>query len=233
MQNRTLIFGYGNHGKHIAKGLFDDGYDIKVVEQDAHFYEQAQKDGFKAVLIDMGNDDDLLQLHLNEYDQVVCVMDDEHYNVFLTLSLNALAPDLNIVAISDSIHVTHKLRLAGAKRVIDMYEVSASRIHNILHRPIATRLLKEFVVNKEGISFMEMEIPKGSFLHGKLTSEVDFSKYNVLLVGMVDFERHKGFEFVTAGHDHHLDEGDIIVCMGEVKDLQRFKTYIEKREEPV
>jgi voltage-gated potassium channel len=231
LKKRTLIFGYGNHGRHIAKGLQEDGYILKVVEQNELFYEKALKDGFESILIDIGEDDELCQLDLQSYSQIVCVMDDEHYNVFLTLSLNALFPDLNIVAISDSIHVTHKLRLAGAKRVIDMYEVSANRIHNILHRPIATRLLKEFVVNKEGITFMEMEIPENSFLHGKMIDEIDFSKYDVLLVGMVDFERHKGFEFVTAGHEHHLDTGDIIVCMGDIEKLRIFKTYIEQRDE--
>jgi len=230
-KNKILIFGYGNHGRHIAKGLQEDGYVLRVVEQDENYYQQALKDNFESDLIDMKEDEELNRLNPHHYDQVVCVMDDEHHNVFLTLSLNALFPNLNIVAISDSIYVTHKLRLAGAKKVIDMYEVSANRIHNILHRPIATKLIKEFVVNKHGITFMEMEIPKGSFLHGRMIDEINFSKYDVLLVGVVDFERHKGFEFVTSGHEHHLDEGDIIVCMGDVEKLHQFKEHIEEEEE--
>ncbi len=227
---KILIFGYGHHGRHIAMGLQEDQYMLMIVEQEQAYCEQAIKDGFSATQVDIGEDEELLKLGLEQYDQIVCVMDDEHHNVFLTLSLNALIEGLNIVAISDSEHVTHKLRLAGAKRVIDMYEVSANRIHNILHRPIATELLKDFVISKEGISFMEMEIPKGSFLHGKMSDEVNFGQYGVLLVGLVDFERHKGFEFVTAGHRHHLDAGDIIVCMGEVEKLRIFKKMIAKKE---
>lgn len=227
---KILIFGYGNHGRYIANGLKEDGYELTIVEQERSHCDQALKDGFSPIEVDISEDAELLTLGLDQYDQIVCVMDDEHYNVFLTLSLNALMEGLNIVAISDSEHVTHKLRLAGAKRVIDMYEVSANRIHNILHRPIATELLKDFVIGKEGISFMEMEIPKGSFLHGKMSDEVNFGHYGVLLVGLVDFERHKGFEFVTAGHKHHLDAGDIIVCMGEVEKLRIFKKMIAKKE---
>ena len=227
---KILIFGYGNHGRYIANGLKEDGYELTIVEQNRHNCEQAHKDGFLPIEVEISEDAELLKLGLDQYDQIVCVMDDEHYNVFLTLSLNALMEGLNIVAISDSEHVTHKLRLAGAKRVIDMYEVSANRIHNILHRPIATELLNDFVISKAGISFMEMEIPKGSFLHGKMSDEVNFGDYGVLLVGLVDFERHKGFEFVTAGHKHHLDAGDIIVCMGEVEKLRVFKKMIAKKE---
>jgi voltage-gated potassium channel len=227
---KIILFGYGKHGRPIANGLKEDGYRVKVVEENQDAYEHALKDGFEAAMIDMSDDDSLLELDLLECDQIVCVMDDEHYNVFLTLSLTALFSDLYIVAISDSVHVTHKLRLAGAKRVIDMYEVSANRIHNILHRPVATELLKDFVANKKGISFMEMEIPEGSFLHGKMSNEIDFARYDVLLVGLVDFERHQGFEFVTTGHQHHLDAGDIIVCMGEVEKLRIFKKLISKKE---
>jgi len=228
-----LIFGYGNHGKHIAKGLLEDGYVLKVVEENEVFYQNAIDDGFaESELIDMSNDEALENLSPQSYDKVVCVMDDEHYNVFITLSLKSLFPDLHIVAISDSIHTTSKLKLAGAEKVIDLYEVSANRILNILNRPVATHLLKDFVMSKEGISFMEMEIPEGSFLHGRKINEIDFSCYDVLLVGMVDIGlgRGKSFEFVTAGHEHTLDEGDIIVCMGEVEKLRIFKKVIARKD---
>jgi len=227
---KILIFGYGNHGRYIAKGLLEDGYMLQVVESDEENYKRAIEDGFgQSVLIDMGSDESLQELNPTQFDKVVCVMDDEHLNVFITLSLSSLFEGLNIVAISDSIHTTSKLKMAGAQKVIDLYEVSANRIINTLKRPVATELLKDFVMSKTGISFMEMEIPEGSFLHGKKIDEVDFACYDVLLVGLVDLERRKGFEFVTAGQEHKLDTGDIIVCMGEVEKLRIFKKVIAKK----
>ncbi len=232
MANRwVLLFGYGNHGKHIAQGLVDDGYRVDIVEENEVFFQSAKEDGFDFVtLIDMSKDEELEALDPMQYDQLVCVMDDEHYNVFLTLSLNALFPDSHIVAISDSIHTTKKLYMAGAKKVIDLYEVSANRIHSILERPVATRLLEDFVMSREGISFMEMEIPEGSFLHGCMTDTFNFNAYNVILVGLVDYERGSGFEFITSGYNHKLDAGDVIVCMGEVADLRIFKKMIARTE---
>ena len=228
---KILLFGYGYHGKHIAKGLLEDGYMLKVAEQNETFYQNALEDGFKeSVLVDMSKDEELVALDPKSYDKLVCVMDDEHYNVFITLSLTSLFPDLYIVAISDTIHATSKLKLAGAKKVIDLYEVSANHIHNILKRPITTQLMKNFIMSKEGISFMEMEIPEGSFLDGRKLEEVNFSSYDILLVGMVDMELGRGFEFVTAGHEHQLNSGDIIVCMGEIEKLRIFKKIIERNE---
>ena len=226
-----LLFGYGNHGKYIAKGLLEDGFDVQIVESDDTFYNQALEDGYENTLkIDVTKDESLIALRPESYTQLVCVMDDEHLNVFLTLSLRSLFKKSYILSISDSIHTTKKLQMAGANKVIDLYEVSANKIHNILNRPVATQLLEEFVVHKNGIGFRELVIPEDSFLHGLMTDDIDLSEYGVLLVGLIDEERGHHFEFITAGINHKLDSGDTLVCIGEEKKLNDFEELIRKKE---
>ena len=229
--HNILLFGYGNHGKFIAQGLLDDGLTVKIVESDKDFYEQASKDGFTdIVFIDVTKDEALKALHPEKFEKIVCVMDDEHLNVFLTLSLHSLFKESYILSISDSLHVTKKLKMAGATKVIDLYEVSANKIHNILKRPVATKLLEGFVLEKEGIGFEEMIIPEDSFLVDLTTDEIDFSPYGVLLIGMIDEELGHSFIFITAGINHHLDAGDTIVCIGPRDKLDIFAEEIKKRE---
>jgi len=228
---KILLFGYGNHGKFISQGLKEDGMTIEVIESDKERYEEALSDGFMDVsYIDVTKDDDLKALNPEQYSQLVCVMDDEHLNVFLTLSLRSLFKECYILSISDSIHTTKKLQMAGANKVIDMYEVSANKIHNILNRPIATTLLEEFVTHKNGIGFRELLIPKDSFLDGLMTDDIDLSHYGVLLVGMIDEELGHQFVFITTGVNHKLDTGDTIVCIGEEKKLNNFEKLIKKKE---
>jgi voltage-gated potassium channel len=229
-----LLFGYGNHGKYIAQGLVHDGFRVKVVESDKDFYKQAQNDGFKdAVYTDVTKDDALKALDPQKYVKLVCVMDDEHLNVFLTLSLYSLFKESYILAISDSMHTTQKLKMAGATKVIDLYEVSANKIHNILKRPVATKLLEGFVLERDGIGFKEMIIPKDSFLVGMTTDEIDFSPYGVLLVGMIDEELGHAFIFITAGINHNLDYNDTIVCIGPRDKLEAFSKEIKNRERSI
>jgi len=228
---KILLFGYGNHGKYIVKGLINDGFIVQIVERDEHFYQEAIEDGYHtATKVDVTKDEALLALDPQAYKQLVCVMDDEHLNVFLTLSLRSLFQESYILSISDSIHTTQKLKMAGANKVIDLYEVSANKIHNILKRPIATRILEEFVVHKNGLGFREMIIPKKSFLHGMMTDTLDFSDFGVLLVGMIDEELGNKFIFITAGINHKLDSGDTIVCLGERTELNSFEKLIQKEE---
>jgi voltage-gated potassium channel len=230
-KQKILLFGYGNHGKYIAKGLVDDGFEVQIVESSETFYQNAIEDGFSQTSkIDVTKDELLTALKPETYTQLVCVMDDEHLNVFLTLSLRSLFKTSYILAISDSIHTTKKLQMAGANKVIDLYEVSANKIHNILNRPIATQLLEEFVVHKNGIGFKELLIPPHSFLNGLMTDDIDLSGHGVLLVGLIDEERGHHFEFITAGINHKLDSGDTLVCIGEEEKLKAFERHIKKKE---
>ena len=234
-QNNILLFGYGIHGKFIVKDLVNDGFIVQVIENDEKFYLQAIEDGFyDALQIDVTKDEELKALHPENYNQLICVMDDEHLNVFLTLSLRSLFEKSYILSISESNHGRQKLQMAGANRIIDLYEVSANKIHNILHRPVATKLLEEFVVYQNGIGFKEITIPSDSFLNGVMTDEMDFaSLFDILLVGMIDEELGDGFIFITAGVNHKLDSGDTMVCLGEEKKLNTFETLIKNTEMPI
>jgi len=230
--SRMIVFGYGKFGENIADTLREHDKDILLVESDEERCLKARERGFeKCLLLDVTEDDDLKQLSAEEEDQLVCVMDDDHLNVFLVLSLRALFPKNRILAISDSIHATRKLKMAGANQVIDLYSVSANRIHNILSKPVATRFLEGFVSQTHEYSFRELVIPENSFLHGKMLDEIDFRRYGIIFVGMIDVELGNSFIFVTTGLKHKIDSGDILVCIGHEKDLDNFEKTIRRSNE--
>ncbi len=231
MDRQAFIFGYGSQGRSLAKNLRSDHFRLHIIESNQEYYEKAKRDKFlDVILLDVTNDAELEALHIDDESYIVCVMEDEHLNVFLTLSLRALYPNAMIVAISDSVYTTQKLKMAGANRVIDIYKVSAYRIHNMLVRPVATKLLDSFISDESKISFREMLIPGDSFLHGMMAEEVDFSSYGILLMGILDLELGNQFIFVTAGIDHKLDSGDTIVCIGYNEDLDRFERLIKEKD---
>ena len=233
MSKRVYLFGYGKQGHTLAEGLRKEVFEIVVIETDQKYFDAAKEAGFEQTyLVDVTQDSQIEALQITPDATIVCVMEDEHLNVFLTLSLRALYPEATIFAISSSIHITQKLKMAGASRVIDLYHVSANRIHNILTKPVATKLLDSFILNDSDISFREIQIPEGSWLHGKMAEEVEFSAYGVLLLGLVDLELGNKFIFITSGVVHKLDSGDILVCIGYNEDLDRFESIITEPQEP-
>jgi voltage-gated potassium channel len=228
LKKKVWIFGYSKESKMIASSLKNGNFDINIVESKEKNSNDALLDGFEnTILIDVTNDSELEPLGIKEKDYIVCVMDDEHLNVFLTLSLRSMYPENEIISISHSIYTTQKLKMAGASKVIDLYQVSANRIHSIFKKPIATKILDSFISSSYDISFGEFIIPKGSCLDGIILENFDFSQYNIILVGVVDWELGEEFIFSTTNISHKLDVDDIIVCIGNNNDLEKFEKKLK------
>jgi voltage-gated potassium channel len=225
------MFGYGKATRFLAENLHSELGNLLIVVDNESDYQMAKKAGYYVKLLDITNDEVLEKLEVHEDDYLICVMKDHYLNVFLTLSLHSLFPKAMIIALSDSFHVTQKLKMAGASRIIDIYQVSANRIHNILTKPVATKLIERLFSPDEDFSFKEMVIPPNSPLDGMKAEDFNFSDHGVILVGMIDKRLSNQFIFITSGLENHFDVGDTLVCIGYNKDLEAFEAYIRKEEE--
>lgn len=230
MKSNIFLFGYGRLGHTIVEVLKDTSFHFQVIESSSSRYDQAQENGYDTIYLDITKDEELEMLAVKAEDYLICVMDDEHLNVFLILSLRALFPKTTILAISTSIHATQKMKMAGATKVIDLYQVSANRIHNILKKPVATKLLDDFLIREDGISFKEMVIPVHSYLVGKLVNNIDFQQHGLIVIGFINMSYSRKFIFITSGLNHQLNPGDMIVCIGEYEKLKAFEQYIKRSQ---
>jgi len=228
MSHRTaFMFGYSKSTYFVAQELLRESLHVSIIVNEESAFEEAKDDGYLDVtLLDITDDTLLESLNVSEEDYFICVMKDNHLNVFLTLSLHELFPNNMIVALSDSIDTTQKLKMAGASKIIDVYNVSANRVYNILHKPVMTQLIEKLLSSDEEFSFQEMEIPENSSLDGIFVDDFDFSKHNIILVGMIDKRLSEQFIFITSGLEHQFNRGDILVCIGYNDDLEAFERYI-------
>jgi len=219
----VLIFGYGRFGGSIAKSIREYGENVRVAVNSKEEYKKAREDKIDVEMFNLESDESIAKLNIKEDLVLICAMDNNHENLFLSLSLRDLYTRSYIVSISDSIHVTDKLRMTGVNRVIDIYSISGNILKHILTIPVATKFLQGFINKSHDYIFKEIKIGKNSPLNGKKLSEIDFSKFNIIFIGMIDEELGNQFVFNTVGFDHKIDEGDIIVCVGKEQDIYRFK----------
>ena len=226
-KKRAFMFGYGKSSSFVAKQLSYENLHLTLVLSDDKAYKKAQNDGYVNIKkIDITNDEALKELEVKEDDYLVCVLEDNHYNVFLTLSLHSLFPKTVIIALSDSIHTTQKLKMAGAKRIIDFYQVSSNRLYNIINKPVTTKLLDRLLSPDEMFSFKEIVIPTASSIDGIMVDDFNFEEYKIIMVGMIDKRLSNKFLFVTSGVENRFNSGDTIVCIGYNEDLDRFERFI-------
>jgi len=220
------MFGYQNYAKEISKAISKE-HEITVIAQYKKEIEFALKDGHEIFQLDFDSEDfDEIEFGFDEYNDTIFVCsDDDIVNIFLTITIRAKNPNLNIVAITQAIENEHKLKIAGATKVISVESMSARLIFNIMQKPAMSEIFNEIVFSTDNdIKVAEIDIPKGSFLDGVHINDIDLkSSHNVLLFSIVDYKVNQNFAFHTGRFNQIIDVGDKLVIIGLSNDVQNLK----------
>jgi voltage-gated potassium channel len=205
-----------------------------MVSSDATLVEMANREGLVARQIDYTDDEALLGVGIGSHiEGVFCLFAEDSENVFLAISARALDPGLRIVAVCQSPDAAPKLLAAGADKVVDPYEISGTRVHDLIQRPEMVELLEQTVFGLQDLNVAEITIPQGSWLHGvHLSNLKDCMTQNVILLGVVDLERGRDLIFSTRGIDHRLDHDDVLVIMGARSEIEAFRALIDSKTGP-
>jgi len=219
---RTVIFGFDDFGEKVAQALGKKELSIVVFNENEE--KRAQKKLYDVVRLEEITEDELNKIE--EFDRAVALLREEDKNLFLCLSLKDLYPDKPLIAKVSEKGNEYKYKLAGVDKIINPYDVAANRIMTILKKPLTLKLLEEIIFQDNKLSFAEIEIPKGSFLDGKYIKDVyqEISNvYNILIIAIVDKEMGENVQFITKGINHKIDANDILVVVGDIDDIERFK----------
>ncbi len=224
---KIALFGFDDFGEHVAKNLSKK--DLLVVVFDEEEELRAKEKLYEVVNLHEIEDESLKEA-LEGIDVVLAVLRDEEKNLFLCLSIKDIFPNLKVIAKVSNKDNEYKYKLAGVDKVINPYEVSANRIMTILKKPLTLKLIEEIIFEDNKLAFAEIEIPKDSFLDGKYIKDVykDISaNYNILIIAIVDKEMSEDVQFVTRGINHKIDAGDILIVVGDLDEIERFKFDLE------
>jgi len=219
---RIAIFGFDDFGERVARFL--NKKDIVIVVLDEKEEARAREKLYDVVKIHNIDDDEIAKIE--DFDIAIAVLHDEDKNLFLCLTLRDLFPDKKIIAKVADKDNEYKYKLAGVSKLINPFEVTANRIMTILKKPLTLKVIEEIIFQDNKLSFAEIVIPKGSFLDGKYIKDVykDISAlYNLLIIGMVDKELSDNVQFVTKGYNHKIDQGDILIVVGDIDEIERFR----------
>lgn len=227
-KDSILLFGYKKYGEKIANALENSAYLVVIADRDKENVKKAEKNGHKAYLIDIENDEDIVQILVSyTFNHVFCAMDNDEENIYLAITMKSIDNNIDIVSICQSKDSEQKLELAGVRGILNTLDATAQNIYHMLKNPIMIEAIEDILYFNSEIDFVEFEVPKDSFLDGKFINEIDFKKeYNIILLGLIDIEFADKFIFATKGVNHKIDEGDILLLIGLKEDLKAFKDIL-------
>ena len=208
-----IICGFGRVGRQVARDLRAAGARYVVVDHNPEMREHAQGIGVRFIEGEPSDDEVLRAAGVMRARGVIACVDSDADNIFITLTVRGLRPDIAIVARASEEAVEAKLLRAGATRVISPYKTSGAEMARIALNPQirgALEVAPEYRME-------EIEVAPGSAGEGQAIGDV---RGGAIIVGVRDasgqFHPQPPVETV-------LHAGDVVMAMGTERTMERLE----------
>jgi voltage-gated potassium channel len=142
VKEHSIVCGYGRMGQEIAREFQARRIPFVIVERNPALASTLTEAGYVFVTGDASQDAVLHQAGVERARSLITVAPTDADNIFITLTGRSLNPKLYIVARSAREEDEHKLRRAGADRVVSPYVIGARRIAAAVYRPAVVDFLE-------------------------------------------------------------------------------------------
>ena len=223
----TIICGYGRMGKVLANELNQINEKFIIVDKNEEMIQEAKANKFLTTCDDATNITLLEDLGLNRnVKAVVAITDNDAVNLSIILAARALNPLVKIIARANENSSKQKLLLAGANEVVSSNEVSALVACEYIGQPVAFEAIDDILLDNEGALMDEVEILENSEYIGQTLSNLDFSVFNLTLIGVIDAKDRKNFVFNPNKESYVIGHKDILIVIGYEESIKEFKVHL-------
>ena len=113
----------------------------------------------------------------------------------------------------------HKLKMAGASKVIIIDETGANITDNMLINTMVFSFLEQILSIEQDLNIVEVVIKKDSDVIGKKLKELT-SWPGISYFGLIDKEISNNFIFAHSEYNHKIDEGDALILLGKDETIE-------------
>lgn len=224
LQEFVIICGYGRMAKTLVEEFLKEKQKFIVVNYHNNpFLDTAPAD----ILSIKGDATDaafLESIGINKgANSIVAITDDDAVNLSIILTSRSLNPNINIIARANNEKVKKKLFLAGANEVISANDISAIIATEYIGQPIAFDAIDDILLNNEGAVMDEVEILSESHFIGEKLETIDFAKFSLKLIGIVETNNNHKFHFNPKQEQYIIKEKDIFIIIGYKESVTKLK----------
>ncbi len=218
--NHIIICGFGRMGKVIADELVSYKQQFVVIEREENKVRELVERNYPFIEGDATDDIVLKKAGIDKARAILCVMDNDAENLFVTLSARQLNKNIFILARCSKEASESKLYRAGADKVVFPYKIGAKQMAQFILRPGLMQFFEmAFSEDDFKLHINEFKLPEGSFLENvKLKDSKLREKYNIMVVAI----RRLGMDvLINPPGDFRLKSGDILIVTGESENMQK------------
>jgi len=210
-----IVCGYGRVGRSAAEEFRREGAKVLVIDQKEEYAQELEQLGIPYLIADASREATLIQAGILRARGLVCGLDTNERNVYITLSARALREDLQIVARASDSESIDRLSRAGANRVIQPYAISGRMLASLSMRPAVIDFLDMVSITPD-LRLEELEIPEGGVLMNMRVGDVSHAYPGANVLAVKSDAGPSPMMHTAPREDHVLGAGDIIVVLGPV-----------------
>ena len=217
LSGHYVICAYGRVGRAVMEELRRRGHTAVVIESKPELEPLLAEHGVRYIPGDPADETVLRQAGIERARGLICAVDSDAANVFITLTARALNPDLRIIARASERASIDKLVRAGADEVVSPYGLTGRRMAVLAVQPSVLEVLDLLNLGSD-IRLEEVAVRAGTHLDSLTIAEARARYAGVAILALKKPESE-----VSANPDHEvrLAPGDLIVALGPAEILNR------------
>lgn len=213
LRGHFIVCAYGRVGRAIASELEAEGVPFVVVDSKAELEPDLDGNGLCYLIGDASDEAVLRKAGIDRARGLICAVDSDAENVFITIVARSLRPGLLIVARASRQQSADRLLRAGATHVVSPYATSGRRMANLALRPHVVEFFDLAGAGQPNLRLEELAITEGSPLAGLSLRELRGPAVPLLV-------RHPDGQLIAnPARELKLQAGDVLVIYGQASDL--------------
>ncbi|MCY6356395.1 potassium channel family protein [Clostridium sp. ZS2-4] len=218
-KRQFVVIGLGRFGSSIAKTLYSLGNDVLAIDADEDVIQNIADSVTHAVQADATDENTLRTLGISNFDVAVITIGS---NVQASIMAALLAKDLGVKYILTKAHNelhAKVLKKIGVDRVIFPERDMGVRV---AHNLVSTNIL-DYIELSSDYSIAEIASPEDWY--GKTLNQLNMrSKYGINIMAI----KKNNEVNISPSADDTVEQGDIIVAMGGIEELNKLENEINK-----
>ena len=214
LKDHFIVCAYGRVGRAVAREFESEGVPFVVLDTKVELEELLRADGVLYAIADPTQEAVLRGAGVEGARGLICAVDSDAANVYITLTARSINPKLFIVARASDPDSPERLYRAGADRVISPYVSSGRHMALLGLRPRIVDYLDIAGLGEKKVRLEEVLIEAGSPFAGATVSEVCGEAIPLLI------RRNVGHLVPRPEGSEELEAGDLLVLVGEPRLLR-------------
>ena len=215
LRDHYVVCAFGRVGRSAVEELVAQGADVVVVEVDPSLEPEMIEAGVLYVLDDPMKEDVLERAGIARARGLLCAVDSDASNVYITLLARARNPDLFIIGRASSPESVEALERAGSNRVVSPYRLSGTRMAALAFQPAMLEFV-DMVSVAPDLRIEELVLGEQSPLGGATVRDVAAPYEGVMIMAVRSAD---GSLLVPPRADTQLNVGDLLIIVGPMDAL--------------